>query len=238
MANFGSLWVGRPLSKIEKTCLASFVYHGHSITLFVYDMGLEVPPGVVKMDAREIIPEERIFKTDNSYGPFADMFRYKMIQVTGLIWTDTDNICLRSNWKVPEYMFGLQGGGHGIVANGMLNAPKDSELITELVEISDSFNKKKIKWGEIGPQLLTEKIEKYKLQKYIQQPSVFYPVNYWEWEHIFKKEFKKKVLIGCSKSYTLQIWNQMLNRSGFDNNNFESGSAMDYFANLYLGENQ
>lgn len=237
MADFGSLWVGRPLSKVEKTCLASFVYHKHSMTLFVYDMDLDVPQGVVKKDAREIISEDKIFKTDNSYGPFADMFRYKMIQQTGLIWTDTDNICLQSRWKLKDYTFGLQGGGHGLVANGMLKAPSDSPLIKELVEVSESFNKKQIKWGEIGPQLLTEKIKKYGLERYIREPYVFYPTNYWEWHHIFKKEYRNKVMGDCANSYTLQIWNQMLNREGLDNNSFEPGSAMDHFSKLYLGEN-
>lgn len=237
MADFGSLWVGRPLSKIEKTCLASFIYHKHNVTLFVYDMNLDVPKGVIKKDAREIIAEDRIFKTDNSYGPFADMFRYKMIQQTGLIWTDTDNICLQSGWRLKEYAFGLQGGGHGLVANGMIKAPKDSPLIAELVEISDSFNKDKIVWGEIGPQLLTEKIYKYKLEKYIKEPYVFYPVNFWEWDQIFQKTNRNKVMRDCHNSYTLQIWNQMLNRQGFDNNNFEAGSIMDYYSKLYLGEN-
>ena len=236
MADFGSLWVGRPLSKIEQTCLASFVYYKHNITLFVYDMDLAVPKGVVKKDARAIIPEDKIFKTDNSYGPFADMFRYKMIQDTGLIWTDTDNICLSSTWRMKDYCFGMQGGGHGLIANGLIKAPKDSKLIADLVEVSSSFNKKKITWGEIGPQLLTAKIQEYKLQKFIQEPYVFYPINYWEWDQIFKKEYRNKVMRETQRSYTLQIWNQMLNREGFDNNNFESGSAMDYFAKLFLGD--
>ena len=236
MANFGSLWVGRPLSLIEKTCLASFVYHHHNITLFVYDKDLEVPKGVIKKDANEIVPESDLFIIDNSYGPFADMFRYKMIQQTGLIWTDTDNICLKSNWNFKEYAFGLQGGGHGIVANGMLKAPKDSQLISDLVEASTAFNKEDIKWGEIGPQLLTEKIKLNKLERYIQEPSIFYPINYWEWDKIFQSAEINKVMRDSSNSYTIQIWNQMLNREGFDNNNFETGSAMDYFAKLYLGE--
>jgi vacuolar-type H+-ATPase subunit B/Vma2 len=92
-------------------------------------MSMLVPEGVNKLDAREIIEEKKIFKTDNSYGPFADMFRYKMIQQTGLTWTDTDNICLQKKWKFPEYLFGMQGGPHKIVANGVLKAPKDSEFI-------------------------------------------------------------------------------------------------------------
>ena len=125
MANFGSLWVGRPLSKIEQTCLASFIYHGHTVRLFVYDKDLKVPDGVVKQNANDIIPESMLFKVDNSYGPFADMFRYTMISKTDLTWTDTDNICLKSDWNFPEYLFGMQGGPHKIVANGLLRAPKD-----------------------------------------------------------------------------------------------------------------
>lgn len=236
MAEFGSLWVGRPLSKIEQTCLASFVYHNHSMTLFVYDMDLVVPNGVVKQDARMILPEDRIFKTDNSYGPFADMFRYKMIQKTGLTWTDTDNICLQSRWRFKEYLFGMQGGPHKIVANGLLRAPKDSNFISELVEISESYNKNKITWGEIGPQLVTEKIYKYKLEKYIQEPSVFYPINYWEWKDIFDPEMRNKVIRKSSNSHTLQIWNQMLNREGTDKESFPKKSAIEYYHNLYVGE--
>ena len=236
MASFGSFWVGRPLSKIEQTCLASFVYHKHNITLFVYDMDLVVPDGVIKLDANQIIPKERIFKIDNSYGPFADMFRYKMIQETGLTWTDTDNICLKDDWKFSEYLFGMQGGPHKVVANGLLRAPKDSLFIKELVEISNSYDKKQIKWGEIGPQLVTPKIKEHGLTQYIQSPKTFYPVNYWEWRWIFDPSKKQEVLRLCKKSHTLQIWNQMLNRDGYDNNNFQPGSAMQHFYDIYVGE--
>lgn len=236
MANFGSLWVGRPLNKIEITCLSSFIYHKHSFTLFVYDLDLEVPKGIIKKDARDIIPEDKIFKTDNSYGPFADMFRYKMIKDTGLIWTDTDNICLQDRWRIKDYMFGLQGGGHGLIANGILAAPQDSEFINDLVEISEGFNKKKIKWGEIGPELLTEMIKKHKLERYIKEPDVFYPVNYWEWKDLFLKEHRNKVMRKSAYSYTIQIWNQMLNRDGMNVDEFEKGSAMHYFYNKYVVE--
>lgn len=234
MASFGSLWVGRPLSKIEQTCLASFVHHKHNMILFVYDKKLSVPDGVIKMDANEIIPKRKVFKTDNSYGPFADMFRYKMIQETGLTWTDTDNICLQKNWNFPEYLFGMQGGPHKIVANGLLRAPSGSDLISELVNISSKFDKTKIQWGEIGPQLLTDYIKKYKLIQYIQSPKTFYPINYWEWQHIFDPEKLQPVLNTSKKSHTIQIWNQMLNREGIDNNNLPPGSAIDYYYNLYV----
>lgn len=234
MANFGSLWVGRPLSKIEQTCLSSFVYHGHNITLFVYDKNLVVPDGVKKADANKIISKKKIFKTDNSYGPFADMFRYQMIRETGLIWTDTDNICLKNDWNFPEYIFGMQGGPHKIVANGLLKAPAKSRFIKDLVKVSSKYNKDNIVWGEIGPQLVTEKIKEHKLTDFIVEPNVFYPVNYWEWKWIFDPVYKSRVLDLCKDSHTLQIWNQMLNRDGYDNNNFKPDSAMQFFYNKYV----
>ena len=234
MAEFGSLWVGRPLSKIENLCLSSFVHHGHDFNLFVYDLDLVVPRGVVKHDAREIILESEIFKADNSYGPFADMFRYKMIQKTGLTWTDTDNICLQSKWNFPEYLFGMQGGPEKIVANGMLRAPKDSDFIAELVETSSNFDKTKIIWGEIGPNLLTPTIYKYKLEKYIQDPHVFYPINYWEWKDIFNPEKRNEIINKSSGSHTRQIWNQMLNRDGTNKDVLPQKTAIEYYYNKYV----
>lgn len=234
MAELASFWAGNPLSKIEQTGLASFVYHGHSMTLFVYDMDLKVPEGVVKRDANEIIPERRLFKIDNSYGPFADMFRYKMIKDTGLMWTDTDNICLRSDWNFDEYCFGMQGGPHKLVANGIIKAPKDSEFIAEMVEVSDSFDKRQIKWGEIGPQLITPTIHKYNLDRYIQEPTVFYPVDYWNWEHIWINDYRDKVFELCKNSYTLQIWNQMTSRAKHDKNNLPPRSAIHFYYKKYV----
>lgn len=237
MAKFGALWVGRPLSKLEQTSLASFVYHGHEITLYVYNLDMEIPNGVIKKDAREILPEDSIFMVDNSYGPFADMFRYKMIQDTGLIWTDTDNICLRADWDTPEYLFGLQGGPHELVAIGILKIPQGSELLLKIIDESTKFDKDKIVWGEIGPQLLTQYIHEYNLKHFIRPVRTFYPVNYWEWEQIWKPKYKAMLLDKCKNSYTLQVWNQMRNRKGLDPNVLPTGSAMEHFYNLYVKGN-
>jgi hypothetical protein len=235
MALFGSLWVGRPLSKIENTCLSSFVHHGHSFTLYVYDLDLVVPNGVTKKDAREIMPETSLFIVDNSYGPFSDLFRYKMVQQTGLIWTDTDNICLKDHWNTPKYIFGKESGG--MVANGVLLAPKDSPLLLDLVEHSQNFDRKFITWSEIGPQLLTKLIEKHNLQDYVMPAHVFYPVHFLDWEMLWKEENWCTVKEKIQDSHMLQIWNQMRNRRGVDPNNFVKGSALEHFYNLYYKQN-
>lgn len=237
MADIASFWVGNPLSKVEQTCLSSFVANGHNMVLFVYDKDLKVPGGVIKEDASKIIPESKIFKVDNSYGPFADMFRYRMIKTTGLMWTDTDNICLRSDWDFPAYVFGEQGGGHGLCANGIIKAPQDSAFIKDLVKASTEYDKTKIIWGEIGPQLLTATLKKHRLEAFIKPPEAFYPVHYWEWKHLWNRKYNDLVFEQSKNSYTIQIWNQMLLRDGkYTKDNLPPGSIVDYFYQKYVGQ--
>ena len=234
MAQIASLWIGNPLTKIEYMCISSFIQNGHDFTLFVYDTKMQVPPGTKKEDARKIVKEDRIFKIDNSFGPFADMFRYKMIKDTGLIWTDTDNICLRPDWDFPEYVFGKQGGEHDLCANGIIKSPKDSKFIKDLVSISDKFNKDEIKWGEIGPQLLTKTLKKHRLDDFIMPPEAFYPVHYWEWKDLWNRKKIEQVLERSKESYTIQIWNQMLSRQNYDKNILPKGSALHHFYGVYV----
>lgn len=232
MADFGSLWIGNPLSKVEQTALASFIYYGHSFTLFVYDMNIKVPNGVVKADANQIIPKSEIFKVQNSYGPFADMFRYTMIKKTGLIWTDTDSICLRANWNFGEYIFGFEEEQR--LANGILKMPQDSELIDFLIDNSVKYDKSKIVWSEIGPLLVTKGAKRFKVLRYAQPPEVFYPVHFWQWKKIWLKDYTNEVLDKCKGAHTLQIWNQFLNREGIDKNKLPKGSAIEYFYNKFV----
>lgn len=231
MANFGSLWIGNPLSKVEQTALASFIFYGHSFTLFVYDMNIKVPKGVVKQDANKIIPESEIFKIQNSYGPFADMFRYKMIKQTGLTWTDTDSICLRSDWNFGEYLFGFEEDDR--LANGILRMPKDSELIDFLIKNSTRYDKNKIVWSEIGPLLVTKGAKRFNVLQYAQPPEVFYPIHFWQWKKIWSRDHREEVLHKCKDSHTLQIWNQFLNRDGIDKNNLPKKSAIEYLYKKY-----
>ena len=231
MADFGSLWIGNPLSKVEQTALASFIYHGHSFTLFVYDMDMKVPNGVVKQNANNIIPESQIFKVQNSYGPFADMFRYTMIHRTGLTLTDTDSICLRPDWNFGDYLFGFEEEER--LANGILRMPQDSDLIKFLIKNSVEYDKNKIVWSEIGPLLVTKGAKEFDVLRYAQTPEVFYPVHFWQWMKIWEKQYLQEVLNKCKDAHTLQIWNQFLNREGINKNKLPRGSAIEYFYNKF-----
>ncbi len=59
-----TLWIGGDLSRLERVCLASFIAHGHKVTLYTYgDVG-NIPKGVVLEDANKIIDSSKVFNTE------------------------------------------------------------------------------------------------------------------------------------------------------------------------------
>lgn len=233
MIKFGSLWIGAPLSKLERLALSSFIYHGYELTLFVYDMNMDVPPGIIKQDANQIISADYIFKVRNSYAPFADMFRYKMIQETGLVWTDTDNICLRGDWELADYCFGSEEDDNKTISNSILKAPKESAFIAELVNISQSFDKSTIKWIDIGPALITKLIDDFNLTSYTRPTKDFFPVNWESWRELWDVNKTGQVLASIEGSYTVQFWNQMCSLNSMNKNNVPPGSVLDLLLRRY-----
>jgi hypothetical protein len=110
------LWVGRQLSRLEHLTLRSFLLKGHPFNLWVYDeLEDDLPQGVVLRDASQILPRERIFLKEEpdlgsivgkkSYGPFSDLFRYKLLHDQGGVWVDMDVTCLRPFDFETPYLF-------------------------------------------------------------------------------------------------------------------------------------
>ena len=58
--NIQSMWVGRNLSKIEHSCIQSFLNHGMDYHLYVYENVNNVPDGAKILDANKVIPENEI----------------------------------------------------------------------------------------------------------------------------------------------------------------------------------
>ncbi|MEQ9425969.1 MAG: glycosyltransferase [Cyclobacteriaceae bacterium] len=109
------LWVGNKLSYIEILTLSSFVKHGHSFNLWVYeDIETPIPCGVSLKDANEIIGGDQIFyyKNPNQYkhgkgsiAGFSDIFRYMLLYKKGGWWVDMDVTCIKPlNFEDP-YVF-------------------------------------------------------------------------------------------------------------------------------------
>ena len=232
MAKFGSLWVGDPLTKLQIIALSSFVYHKHDITLFVYDLDIEVPHGVKKEDARLIMAEEEIFTVQNQFAAFSDLFRYQMINKTGLAWVDADTICLTSDWNFKDNTYA--GFEKDMVVGGVLSLPQNSEALRYLIKKSTTFDKTKINWIDVGPALVDKTFRKYGLMEYVYDQETFCGIHFSEWKKLWNPKNLKEMKQLERRGKSISIYNSMVTRSEIDKNILPKGSAMDYFYRKFV----
>jgi hypothetical protein len=254
MARVSSLWVGKPLSLAHKVALSSFVYYGHEIKLYVYDMSLDVPDGVIRVDANDIVPESDIFIHYGKLAPFADYFRYKMIAKTGEMWVDADTICLSEYFfEDKEYVFIEEMPN--FYAQGILKMPPESAMCRILDGAASKLrlrNQEKLEgefigktWIFLGPDLLTKIVTRLSLQQFA-QPALF--VNGLDLsvsaEDPYKLLWNPKNLNEMTKrlesSVSLTFFNSSLEWRGLSEhlNDFPEGSMMKEFYNKFLNSSQ
>ena len=175
-----SLWIGQ-LSPLEQICMESFVKNGHPFHLYSYDPHLQVPTGVKLKDAREILPEDRIFQNQRghgkgSYAAFADLFRYKLLRDHGGYWVDTDVFCIRPFSFEEPYVFGAEDKP---VANGIIKVPQRCKIMQSVYAQACEIDPSRIVWNELG-ELLAQKVIASGMLKYVKSSSVFSPIPFHE----------------------------------------------------------
>jgi len=237
---FGALWIGKP-TKIEQMVWSSFIYHGHSLTVFVYDDSIEVPEGVVKADANKIVPNKKIFLSpgpkggNESISAFADYFRYTMMYKTGLAWTDSDALCMSKFFTDQEYFFAYDRSA-GFVANGTMVMPQKSDLLKYLIDRSKETLAKdtsQLPWATLGPRLLTEAVNKFNLESYVAPTEYLHPVPFNNLEILFSPRMNRKVVELSKRSASVHLWNSLLlakniNKESFPKNSFIYTQAKKY----------
>jgi len=173
------LWIGRRLSKLEQLTLRSFVQHGHEFNLWVYDeLDEDLPSGVILRDAAEILPRQRVFlkaETDpsagvgrKSYGPFSDLFRYKLLHDHGGIWVDMDVTCLRPFDFREPYVF--RAHPIGLIGN-LMKVPPSSELMRLTFEHADRVADENVSWLTLN-KILCNYAQLLQLTPYIRKDIV------------------------------------------------------------------
>lgn len=234
-------WHGRPLSRIERLSLASFVANGHAVHLHAYEELAGVPQGVTIVDARTILPANSIFhhSKSGSIAAFADLFRYRLLFEAGGIWADTDMICLQPlHYDTPE-IFGWMDSE--LINNALLGLPKGHAIAKWMAECCENPNRwlpydnfktrrRKLKrrlllsrrgdiaWGEYGPQGFTQAARHLGLTDRAQPFWHFYPLHYKQWAAIFDRSLAGNLeFLGQSKA--IHLWNEMFRRDrSFDRN--------------------
>lgn len=193
-----TFWHG-PISDMEILCLKSWVGHGHPVHLYTYDDISGLPVGVIRMDARDIVPEDEVFLYDGpmpktattdafAYMPFADKFRYRLLRFNGGLWLDLDIILVK---PIPAELFDLeffcssertlQAGAYKSTDPYKANIgaiyfkEPESDLMIELTNI-----RKPIRGAWDGLKNFQKWLRRLELTKGVLQPSVFCDMNWWD----------------------------------------------------------
>jgi hypothetical protein len=236
MATVASLWVGGPIGLIQKICLSSFVYYGHTTYLYVYDMDMEVPNGIIKLDAAQIIPESNIFYHHGQLAGFSDIFRYKMIMETGQMWVDADTLCLKSNFFDDRDIVFINENNE-FFAGGILKLPKNSDLPKALYEKSLELlkNLDGSHWSDLGPNLIDKIMRERSLENYAipsNKTNVFWgplqAIMAWDPRH------RDEVIEMMNGAECATFFNGGLTMLNFNKNNLVIGSAIEYFYNKFV----
>ncbi len=238
--NISSLWIGESLSMSHQIALSSFIYYGHRFNLYVYDMDLEVPKGVTKIDANTILSNSTIFKSDNSYAAFADLFRYRMILKTGEVWVDADTICLTENFlNNMEYAFIKEAESY--YSNGILKMPKDSELAKTMYLDAINIVKTKdildMEWGTLGPKLLTKNVTNLGLQSYAIDALLVNGFDLYSesaYDIFYNPEFLDVAVERFSNAISATFLNSYLSRRGIDKNDIIKNTGMDFLYKKFM----
>ena len=213
------LWIGPELSVMEQLSIASFLQNGHEYHLYVYDAVKNVPARAVIRDANEILPASRIFqyKHQASYAGFANFFRYKLLLERGGWWVDTDVVCLKPFDFADEYVFASEDDViREAISSGIIKVPAGSEVMAYAWQVCDTKDPQQLKWGETGPRLMTEAVEKFSLQRYRKPCHYFNPLNYMDWRRVLEPDAKGLL---HEDSYAIHLWNEMWRRApGQDKN--------------------
>jgi len=179
--NINFLWIGPSLGLLEQLTLKSFIDNDHRAILWAYDVSCRnVPSGIIVKDAREILPENKIFcytgKGDcrkGSYGGFSDIFRYYLLQKVDGWYCDMDVTCLQnfSNLDKHEYVFRPHRIAKAV--GNILKAPKDSIFLKKCIERTEkTINKDNDKWV-LPVIILGETITSENLEHHIAPPEWF-----------------------------------------------------------------
>ena len=197
------LWIGSRLSRMEHYSIKSFMKVGYEVHLWCYEEIENVPDGTIICDGNLILDVEDIFLLKQSFLPFSDIWRYKMLYEIGGYYGDIDMICLkRFDNDDDEYIisseYTMQNGAYKsklpYVSNiGILKSPKNSLFYKDLYDTCSSYqfnktNNDKIKYMKI----FRKKVVKYNYENYIKPPIDFCPVSFWNAKETFLGNRKTK----------------------------------------------
>lgn len=219
---FRTFWHGRPLGPYQLIGLKSFVDRGHRVELFTYEFsGVDVPDWIVRRDAAEIWPADKIltYKKDIGAGSFAlhsNLFRYALLYQCGGWWTDLDVILLGRSLPETEFFFTMETTDAKRATFSVLKFPSAHPAMKEArdhcVKIGESPY-----YGETGADLFSEVVNKYRLASHAYPMQFAYPISALDVPKLFDPEVVESIEKLCADACFLHLFNETWRRAGIPN---------------------
>jgi len=204
-----TFWTGKPLSRLERAALMSYVNVGYTVDLYTYNPLTEfkgrVPrtPYIRVHDAREILPETALFKYSGradvgkrddaySYLPFSDLFRFTMLHKKGGAWMDLDVFLVKpipARILARPYVFSsertIQKGAYKkvekeIVDMGFIKVPGPGSPLTQWILDHIPAGLLELKSAFDYMNLYRKAITALDLGRYVVPANAFLPLNWWD----------------------------------------------------------
>jgi len=222
------LWIGDRLSSMESAVISSYLRHGHAFHLYTYGPVENVPVGVEMLSAARIVERRDIDRFQN-LANFSDFFRYALLFKNGGWWVDLDAYCLRAFDFSEPYVFSTQlveARTGDEINSGVIKMPKAAPMMQWCLDQVAQIDTKTCEWSAIGPALMVKGSERFQLQRYAKNHTVFCPLHYFEAPANVMGPSSGAVTFGRN-TYSVHLWNEEWRRAGRDKDASYPGSLYD-----------
>lgn len=245
---------GNELNAQDEACILSWLHQDKHIFFWTYgkiksDVLQELndsQSNFFLMDAEDVIPKSDYFIADYShlgahgYAMFSDIFRYKLLDMFGGWWLDTDIFLINDTFKLADVeIFGLgkpqcwnerysTSAGRLMQNNAAIFAPsprmmdetyeRAMQAVKESNELCEQGRGNEVKWGNTGPILLTDMVLEKKYKNC--QIEDFYLVDFYAYTGSLAKyahnELQPEDLVRffANQPVGVHMWNSYLHKSG------------------------
>lgn len=212
-----SFWAGARMPALDKACLLSFVFGGHSVTLYSFEEIEGLPDGIILRDAREIAPFESreafLYRGEPNLTHFSDYFRYRLLAHSQHMWIDTDMLMLRPLDFGPVVNLFAKETDKSI-CNAILRIPSDDPALAEVIRRTERLMHTELVWGATGSRLLNRVFGPMAVLEQAHAPTDFFPIHFDDFWKPFLPECAEECADASRTAYTLHLWNNIVVRMG------------------------
>jgi hypothetical protein len=215
---FQAFWHGRPLPLLQWACLASFVRKGHGVHLYTYDE-IEVPEGVERMPAGDVIPRADIFYFDNNsnniphdISPFSDFFRFRLLRDRGGWYVDTDVVCTAVDFPECEFAWAqeLPEMAPEKIGTSQIKFPAGHAMVRRLFAECDALRPTFTVREQLGPHLISRVLDEYpRPEAHAGTADTFYPLRWIETYKLWMPSYRTEVAQMAGSALFINAYNSL-----------------------------